>query len=126
MSRGLGKRERAILSTLTDRPIELGGATRAERVANRRAARSLERRGVADVFMLWNDGHTRGLVHVVRAGATMKDGRTWKSVNVACVPPGARATHKRQRFLGSLRTIAESEMVSVTTIRRDKSAMKKG
>src|SRR5438046_2545546 len=121
MSRGLGKREREILAQLTESPKPIGGATRSERVSNRRAARSLERRGLADVFVFWNLEHTHGVVCAVRAGAVTEDGKTWKSLNVACAPPpGAQATvTKRMRLQGSLRSLAEKVNVSVATIRRD-------
>ena len=119
MSRGLGKREREILTQLTDRPMPLGGQTRSERVAIRRAAKSLERRGLADLFVLWNASNTGGETWIVQAGAVTKDGRPWKSLSVASAPTGALATHKRPRLRGSIRNTAEEEGVSASTIRRD-------
>src|SRR5947207_2367970 len=108
MSRGLGKREREIFVSLTDKPTPIGGASRSDRVANRRAARSLERRGLADVFLFWNETRTNVVVCAVTVGAMNADGQMWKSLSVACAPEGARATqNKRPRMQGSLRTIAE-------------------
>ena len=118
-SAAIGNRERVLLASIeAGKPVELGGADRAERVAIYRAARSLECKGLADTFTTWNEKHTALALWIVKAGSVMPDGKPWKSVSVACAPPGTDATLKR-RLAGSLRSIAADEGVSVATVRRD-------
>jgi hypothetical protein len=94
MSRGHGRWQRLILERLTEPGrllVGLWAKTRAESVAVRRAAQALASTGKVELVRL-PDSRNVIRLHAALPGAKHPDGRLYRDLSVAHVPPGTPAT----------------------------------